>query len=106
MGQWGSRLSAGSRLLEVLEARHCWENPDAMRTLDGFFDSASLCCYVQKHFWILGPRKVGRGEQSQPNKSVQFKKEKSCIKYVLSAPCLGILASFLCLVVFCLLLLC
>ena len=44
MGQWGSRLSACSRLPEVLEARHCWENPDAMRTLDGFFDSASLLC--------------------------------------------------------------
>ena len=29
MGQWGSRLSAGSRLLEVLEAGHCGENPDA-----------------------------------------------------------------------------
>ena len=42
MGQWGSRLSAGSRLLEVLEAGHCRETPDA--NAGWCFDSASLLC--------------------------------------------------------------
>ena len=44
MGQWGSRLSAGSRLLEVLEAKLGIVGRYPMRTLDGFFDSASLLC--------------------------------------------------------------
>ena len=105
MGQWGSRLSAGPRLLEVLEAGHCGEIPDA--NVEHLLVSSTVPrCYVQNRFWIWGPSKVGRGEQSQPNKSVQLKKEKACIKYVLSAPCLGIPASFLRLVAFCLLLLC
>ena len=44
MGQGGGRLSAGSRLLEVLEANLGIVGRYPMRTLDGFFDSASLLC--------------------------------------------------------------
>ena len=50
MGQWGSRLSAGSRLLEVLEAGNWRKTPDA--NAGGYFDSASLLC--TEAIWDLG----------------------------------------------------
>ena len=73
MGQWGSRLSAGSRLLEVLEAGHCGEIPDANV---GWFLRQRLAVMYRSTFGFLG--RVRSDEVNSLNQtSLCNKKRKS-----------------------------